>query len=262
MAAGAFRFETPWITAMDIEEVLNTLRQIDLTAFLAMTSELDDDLKDRRQVLDWVFINRPRMFECLENIARVFHSANFLAVEQTQAYMTGYMHTKDLEIENKWLRYQNAESTPSEEAAQEKKSPQKREREEKKKGAKKTPVPEPRPPRSSAVAQDAPVDVGQPETWFTKFEPWTSNFPLNEYVHFARKGYKRLELAAVRPRDQWQTVFHTSGPWAAEQLVELLEQQGFYAIPLKLKRGGADMEVLAYKVLSTAPVDRFISKVD
>jgi hypothetical protein len=260
MASGAFAFDDPESPTLGVPELIALMQQIDSGAYLQMVQELEDEQGERRAVLNWLYANDKRLFNTLENICDVFQSANFHAHQQIRILMTEYKHYKNLEAQTRLLRQKLAQLEQQNEPESPKKtSRSKREREKKKSGEKELMLESPQ--KLQAVASEVEeVNTADPAVWFSKFEPWVPDFPLANYVHFVPKNTPKLLLQNIASTTGLQTIFHVPGAWSAEQLKHCLDEQGFTSYCIKLKRGGADMEPLAYKVLSTAPIERFIPK--
>ena len=97
-------------------------------------------------------------------------------------------------------------------------------------------------------------DADAQASFYSKIEPWSDMFDVSDYVHFVPKPRQRMQLAVLNDYSQWKSLYHVQGPWAAEMLEEKLSEEGYKAIAIKKRRGGADQEPFCYKVVSTKPI--------
>jgi hypothetical protein len=222
----------------------------------------------RTNVLDWLLQFEPHLYAAIDGIVRGFHSANIIGNETRE---TIFMLNHGLVVakeENHQLqqRIQLLEAQLSMQPAAEVEEGSVEEKPAKKKrGRKKNPQPTATPPdeveskHAAFVAESAakvlrskePVEM---ESHYSKIEPWSDMFNVEDWVHFHRKNATRVELQTLKDYGTWKSLYHVGGPWPAEQLVDLLECEGFEAVAIKRRRGTSDQEPFNYKVVSTKPL--------
>jgi hypothetical protein len=222
----------------------------------------------RTCVLDWLLEHEPHIYGAMDGIVRGFHSAHLIASETRDTIVMlnhGLLLAKEdnHKLQQRILLLEAQVAMRSEAPAEEPSAEEKPAK--KKRGRKKNPETPATPPDDSQAKQDAFVaeaeskalrskDPYKPESHYTKIEPWSDMFHVEDWVNYHRKGSTRMALETLKDYGTWKSLYHVGGPWPAEQLVELLETEGYEAVAIKRRRGTSDQEPFNYKVVSTKPL--------
>lgn len=222
----------------------------------------------RTNVLDWLLEHEPTVYAALDGIVRGFHSACIIANETRDTIFMlnhGLVVAKEEnhKLQQRILLLEAQLAMQPEAQVEEGDSEEKPAK--KKRGRKKKSETPPTPPDESQAKQEAFVaeaaskqmrskDPHEAESHYSKIEPWSDMFRVEDWVNFHRKGSARMALETLKDYATWKSLYHVGGPWPAEQLVELLEAEGFEAVAIKRRRGTSDQEPFNYKVVSTKPL--------
>lgn len=264
--------DDPILPVVDVNEILGHMealagpRVVDqMKIFLGRQEALN-----RSSVIAWLLEYEPQLYATIEGIVRSFQSSYLLAHETRETIFFlnhGLVVARD---ENHKLQQRivllEAQLAMRGEALVEEKSGEDQQPAKKKKPGRKKKVESPStPPDETTKAHEAFVaeaaskmprskEPEKAESHFSRVEPWSDMFHVEDWVHYQRKGSQRIQLETLKDYSEWKSLFHVSGPWAAEQLQEILEDEGFLAVAIKRRRGTADQEPFNYKVVSTKPI--------
>jgi hypothetical protein len=242
MAQEAFHYPAGPVPTMDLQELIRHIRLLDPRVFWDLSIEKNPDETDARNlVLDWLQCREPVLFETLDNIMRAYQTAYFQATETTtcltRAYHRYRLARNTLEDEGRQLGEELEKQIEQEKPALEKK----RAREPQNEEADREEVEQ---------IKELKQSTNQMCEWYLTQEKFSNEFPIEQYRHFTKKGVKKWSLDELNNFGTWDTIYHAAGPWQAEMLVEHLEKNGRAAIIIKKFRGGADQEMMSYKVIS------------
>ena len=102
-------------------------------------------------------------------------------------------------------------------------------------------------PPVRAEDTEAAFEPEKKKTWAPKEEPWSDAHKVNDFYIYRTRTHPVVD-------DDWVTLHHCESEWSLESLVELLQDQGHWAIGLKAYKVPADLDMLRWKVVSNSPV--------
>lgn len=260
--------DDPILPAHDVNDILDAVAALGGPRVLDRLKMAVGREPFRTSVLDWLLEFEPHLYTAIDSIVRGFHSAHLIASETRE---TVFMLNHGLVVakeENYKLLQRIAlleaqlsmqPQTQVEDNSAEEKPAQKKRGRKKKSETPTTPPDEVDAKQEAFVAESAAKVLRSKlsdtaEAHYSKIEPWSDIFQVEDWVHYHRKGQSRMQLEALKDYGQWKSLYHVGGPWPAEQLVEVLEVEGFEAVAIKRRRGTSDQEPFNYKVVSTKPL--------
>ena len=269
MCKRALDIDDPILPALDLSEILEHVRMLGGPAVHArLTVELGrEDTADRSLVLGWLYEREPVIYAEIEAIVRGFHSA-YLIASETRELIFMLNHSLVVARQENDLKQQRINLLESQlvmersmPPGEEQASPKKKKGRDKKKKENTSPpraTPELEAAQATFVAESVAKvprskDADEQASFYSKIEPWSELFDVSDYIHFVPKPRQRMELKVLTDFSQWKSLYHVGGPWAAEMLEEKLNEEGYKAVAIKRRRGGADQEPFCYKVVSTKP---------
>jgi len=261
MAAPVFQYtddEIPWFSS---EIILEHISRVNQDLALRLEQEMiRDDLATPQALTERLWSYDRLMYQTLQEILETWQHAHHQATRTSQHLLRCYYHT---EITRKRYatmmdayEYSQEEDDELPEAELLKKK-KKRSANKKRRQEKEQAFVEKEKPRELDVAKRVrePLDLGltydNPKAFYWKVDVWDSEINVKDYIHFVSKGKTRFSLGELMDFNIWKYVYHCNGPWDAERLTEILQEQNILAYAIKRKRGPADKEVLHYKVVAT-----------
>ena len=230
------------LPTLEPHEILMAIEQVDPSAYhKLMVSVGTEDSASRPLLMQYLKEWEPRLFSYLSDLETMYQEGTQLTHRAAYLLKHNYLQWRHLrESHDNYIEGLEREKSP--EKGQKKSAP-KRGREEKKN-------PE---PAGEKISRPNPNDSATPPP--PEREPFSDAFPLSKYVELVKKGTKKIESRPVEPTDCWFWVYHTASKWEAETLVAEMEEKHVRAILIKLRRGGADLECMAFKVLTGPQAD-------
>lgn len=232
---------------MQFDELRDFVENTDVGAYFDFLHCVPEEDRNRQGMLSYLRENEPALYNCAEAVTEAYQNAFFLAACQQRSLVNSYQLFKvakrsfdgtttslEQEIEKQVQGEKPAEKKKR--ARAEKKNPEQEKVEQK---------------QDLEAVKKARKVVSNAGPKFYAQERFSATFPFQQYLHVAKRGKKKLDLSLLRESDQWATIYHCSGPWQAEELVQDLKNQGCKCITIKRARGGTDQEVMSYKVLSS-----------
>lgn len=262
--------DDPILPAHEVNDILDAVAALGgpLVVDRLKTALGREGVTFRTSVLDWLLEHEPHLYASIDSIVRGFHSAYLIANETRDTiFMLNHGLVLAKEDNRKLLQrialleaqVSMQPQAQSEEGSSEEK-PAKKKRGRKKKVETPTTPPDELDSKQEAFVADAAAKVlrskeaHEAESHYSKIEPWSDMFKVEDWVHYHKKGQTRMQLETLKDYGTWKSLYHVGGPWPAEQLAEILEMEGFEAVAIKRRRGTSDQEPFNYKVVTTKPL--------
>ena len=252
MAEGAFSLPSVGgLPQLEVEDMIDHIYHMDPVTYQLLFLELEEEERcDKPLLLKWLFARNRRLFDALERICAAFQSAFHVANQHRSDIMESYMQWRRLfRLYSQQLGPETHQVTD----VGQKNAKKPKEKKEKKEEKKKIETARKRERELDEEKEDmtSARDPQEQQQWYYKEEPLVVEaFPFLDFVHFVKKGRNKVDLANLNNYGCWSKIYHCSGVWHAELLAEELQKQDKLAFVIKRKRGGADQEVLAYKVIA------------
>jgi hypothetical protein len=246
MATGAFFYTDSAIPNMNVEELRDHIETIDRRAYFDFLHCVHpDERHNKTNILNYLKEHEPGLYDCLESILKTYQSCHHIALEAREHSIISYHRyrvARDLiEAQGRDVVAEIIEVAEKEEAPKSKKKTLKRR--------------EPEEERQE-IQQDKEITQKVARTlkhsdddMFYAQEKFSVNFPFKDFVHYVKKGKTKWNLKEIDVYGNWETIYHVTGPWKAENLQQQLKREGKKAIIIKKTRGSMDQEVMSYKVL-------------
>lgn len=232
---------------LDVAELRDLMESMDKEVYFDFLHCVNPEDRGKKEaILDYLSTQEPVLYQTMESMVKAYQTANFLASETRASLMQQYnaYRTAKILAEREHCVPFNEQV---EEVAKKDEAPRKKKSEKKRRAPEE--VAQIEASNHENVRKTMKSSRATQELDYYSQEKFSLDFPFREFVHWQKKNKKKWDLSKIQEYGTWETIFHVTSQWKAENLAQKQKEQGKKCAIIKRAKGNADTESTSYKVL-------------